>query len=145
MMLDRTGIAARIPHAGNMCLLDAVEMWDSDRIICCTQSHRCADNPLRSAGSLGITIGIEYAAQAMAVHGALLAGNESAPAAGFLVSVREVHWHRDRLDDVTDDLIVRADRISATPMNILYTFAISVDNATLISGRAAVIVDAGTK
>lgn len=145
MMLDRAGIAARIPHTGAMCLLDAVEAWDSDHIVCRAQSHRFPDNPLRADGTLGISTGIEYAAQAMAVHGALLLGSEQAPAAGFLASVRDVRWQRARLDDVPDDLSIRVERVSATAANILYTFALSAGGAMLISGRAAVIIDAGTK
>jgi hypothetical protein len=46
------------------------------------------DNPLRAAGSLGVANAIEYAAQAMAVHGALLGGSDGAPQAGYLTSVR---------------------------------------------------------
>ena len=50
-------------------------------------SHRAADNPLRAHGRLGAACGIEYAAQAMAVHGALLAPPDSA-AAGRLSGQR---------------------------------------------------------
>ena len=71
--LDRAAIAARIPHHGTMCLLDAVDAWDSESIRCRATSHRDPANPLRDAGSLPATAAIEYAAQAMAVHGALLA------------------------------------------------------------------------
>ena len=72
-MLDRAAIAARIPHQGSMCLLDAVLAWDSGQIHCRASSHRQPDNPLRAAARRGAACGIEYAAQAMAVHGALLA------------------------------------------------------------------------
>ena len=71
--LDRAWIASHIPHQGSMCLLDYVEAWDRERIRCRASSHRAADNPLRAYGRLGAACGIEYAAQAMAVHGALLA------------------------------------------------------------------------
>ena len=75
-MLDRVAIAARIPHQGSMCLLDAVLAWDSGQIHCRASSHRQPDNPLRAAARLGAACGIEYAAQAMAVHGALLAPSD---------------------------------------------------------------------
>jgi predicted hotdog family 3-hydroxylacyl-ACP dehydratase len=67
-----------------MCLLDEVTGWDTERISCRTSTHRAADNPLRAHGQLGIACGIEYAAQAMAAHGALLGGGAlpaAAPAA----------------------------------------------------------------
>jgi predicted hotdog family 3-hydroxylacyl-ACP dehydratase len=143
MKLDHQAIAERIPHAGQMCLLDTVEAWDDDSIVCSAHSHRLSDNPLRTDGRLGIATGIEYAAQAMAVHGALLAGNSKAPAAGFLASVRDVNWQRSRLDDIGEDLIIRAERISGTAVNILYAFTLSAGGSTLLSGRAAVVVDAG--
>lgn len=38
--LDRDGIAQRIPHAGSMCLLDALEAWDAEGLRCRATSHR---------------------------------------------------------------------------------------------------------
>jgi predicted hotdog family 3-hydroxylacyl-ACP dehydratase len=145
MTIDKTWIAAHIPHQGGMCLLDRVESWDETHIVCRTASHRTADNPLRHEGSLGIANGIEYAAQAMAVHGALLAGDAPRPAAGFLTSVRNVHWHRPRLDDLDDELVVRAERLSGNEANILYQFSLHFGDALLLSGRASVMLDADGK
>jgi predicted hotdog family 3-hydroxylacyl-ACP dehydratase len=144
MKLDHEAIAARIPHRGSMCLLDAVDAWDAESIVCRTRSHLSDANPLRSDGRLGIAAGIEYAAQAMAVHGALLSGGDALPATGFLVSVRDVNWQRSRLDDLASDLVVRAMRISGNAANILYAFSVLADGATLLTGRAAVITDATT-
>ena len=80
MPLDHQWIEQHIPHKGRMCLLDAVLSWDATRIRCRSTTHRTPDNPLRAHGRLGAACGIEYAAQAMAVHGALVAS--SAPLAG---------------------------------------------------------------
>jgi predicted hotdog family 3-hydroxylacyl-ACP dehydratase len=74
MRLDRAWIEGHIPHKGRMCLLEDVIGWDAERISCRSGTHRAADHPLRAHGRLGIACGIEYAAQAMAVHGALVAG-----------------------------------------------------------------------
>ena len=142
MSLDRAWIAARIPHQGSMCLLDAVESWNDTEIVCRASSHRLADNPLRAERSLGIANGIEYAAQTMAVHGALLENGGATPAAGFLTSVRDVQWRRARLDDVAGDLTVRAERISGDEVNILYRFSVHAEGAILLSGRASVMLDA---
>ncbi len=73
MRLNRDWIEAHIPHQGRMCLLDEVIEWSPERIRCRIGGHRAADHPLRSHGRLGISCGIELAAQAMAVHGALIA------------------------------------------------------------------------
>src|SRR2546430_8967757 len=75
MPLDRQWIEQHIPHKGRMCLLDEVLSWDAARIRCRSATHRSPDNPLRLHGRLGAACGIEYAAQAMAVHGALVAAS----------------------------------------------------------------------
>jgi len=140
---DHAWIAGHIPHQGSMCLLHHVEAWDEQSISCRANSHRDADNPLRAHGQLGAACGIEYAAQAMAVHGALLATEEStAPCAGFLVSVRGTELHVARLDDIAAELEVKAFCITRDENNILYEFSISAAGTILIEGRAAVIVNA---
>ncbi len=143
--LDHDWIAGHIPHQGNMCLLDRVEAWDSQRIQCRADSHRDIDNPLRAHGRLGAACGIEYAAQAMAVHGALLAPTDTARArVGYLISLRRTRLHVPRLDDVAPDLLVDASRLSHAGNNILYQFTISAAGRLLLDGRAAVVLDAGT-
>lgn len=141
--LDREAIAARIPHQGRMCLLAGVDAWDADAIRCRATSHRDADNPLRDDHGLPATSAIEYAAQAMAVHGALLATPGETPRAGFLASVRSVEIAVERLDTVAADLDIRAERITGNDNQILYSFTVAADGRMLVSGRAAVILDAG--
>lgn len=141
--LNHAWIAAHIPHQGSMCLLDQVEAWDPQRIQCRASSHRAADNPLRADGRLGAACGIEYAAQAMAVHGALLAPPDSTRArAGYLVSVRGTKLHVLRLDDIAADLLVEAACITRGENNILYQFNVSAAGRLLLEGRAAVVLDA---
>lgn len=142
-MLDRTAIAARIPHQGDMCLLDTVRDWNASIIQCTASSHRRADNPLRDAERLGIAAGIEYAAQAMALHGGLLADSSQPPRQGYLASVRSVNFHTLRLDDQPADLLVEAERLSGDANQVLYRFAVSAAGQLLLDGRAAVILDAG--
>jgi len=140
---DHAWIERHIPHQGSMCLLDRVEDWDENTISCRADSHRKADNPLRAHGQLGAACGIEYAAQAMAVHGALLAPQESATAkVGYLVSVRGSRLYVPRLDDIEDELEIEASCITRSENNILYQFSISATGKLLIEGRATVIVDA---
>jgi predicted hotdog family 3-hydroxylacyl-ACP dehydratase len=127
-----------------MCLLDFVEAWDPQRIRCRASSHRAADNPLRAYGRLGAACGIEYAAQAMAVHGALLAPAEStSPRVGYLVSVRGTQLHVPRLDDIAADLLVEATCITRNEDHILYQFSLSAASRLLLDGRAAVVLNAG--
>jgi predicted hotdog family 3-hydroxylacyl-ACP dehydratase len=141
--LDHDWIARHIPHQGSMCLLYEVEAWDPQRIQCRASSHRAADNPLRAGGRLGAACGIEYAAQAMAVHGALLAAPGSTSArVGYLVSVRGTQLHVGRLDDIAADLRVEASCITRSDNNILYQFSVSTAGQPLLEGRAAVVLNA---
>jgi predicted hotdog family 3-hydroxylacyl-ACP dehydratase len=142
-VMDRAWIARHIPHQGGMCLLDQVEAWDERGIRCRAVSHRAADNPLRAHDRLGAACGIEYAAQAMAVHGALLAPpDDSVARAGYLVSARGVRLHVSRLDDIDADLVIEASCITRGENNILYQFSISAAGRPLLEGRAAVVLDA---
>ncbi|HWS66765.1 MAG TPA: hypothetical protein VN325_28720 [Steroidobacteraceae bacterium] len=151
MRLNRAWIESRIPHYGRMCLLDEVIAWSAVRVSCRSGTHREPDNPLRAFGRLGIACGIEYAAQAMAVHGALVAGGASlagapaagTPAAGFLAAVRDVRFHSLRLDDVRGDLICDAVRMAGDATTALYEFELRSEAALLLRGRATVVFDAG--
>ena len=138
----RDWIAARIPHQGRMCLLDRVDRMSAAESVCSATSHADADNPLREGGRLGAACGIEYAAQAMAVHGALLAGDDGTPRQGYLTSVRGVTLHVARLDDLAGELRVAAERLSGDANHILYQFSVSHADRSLLEGRAAVVLDA---
>lgn len=140
--LDKDWIAGHIPHQGSMCLLDAVSDWSPTRIRCTASSHRDPSNPLRAGDRLGIACGIEYAAQAMAIHGALLTAGERPPRQGYLVSVRNVSFSAERLDQVEATLQVEAERLSGDDNTVLYQFHVRASDQLLLSGRAAVVLDA---
>jgi predicted hotdog family 3-hydroxylacyl-ACP dehydratase len=147
--LDRDAIARRIPHRGSMCLLDAVLAWDHGLIRCQASSHRLPDHPLRAHGRLGAACGVEYAAQAMAVHGALVAesldGHNAGgfpPRAGYLAGIRSVTLHVERLDTVAVPLTVDAQRITGDANTVMYSFSVSAGTQTLLDGRAIVVLDA---
>jgi predicted hotdog family 3-hydroxylacyl-ACP dehydratase len=147
--LSHDGIARRIPHQGDMCLLDAVTAWDDTQIQCLASSHLSPTNPLRAQGRLGAACGVEYAAQAMAVHGALVGesragGGEAgtAPRAGYLASLRSVSLQVDRLDTLTAPLLISAERITGDDNTVLYSFSLTAGGMALLSGRAVVVLDA---
>ena len=143
--LDHTGIEARIPHRGRMCLLDRMSSWTLDRIECVAIDHRDTAHPLRTRSGLLASAAIEYAAQAMAVHGALCAsaaGGEASP--GFLASARDVRLAVWRLDDLAGELVVSAERQAADGGRLLYAFTVRNEGREIASGRIAVVLDAGT-
>ena len=142
MTRNHAWLLAHLPHQGSMCLLDRVDSWDAQHIQCSASSHRAPDNPLRAHGRLGAACGIEYAAQAMAAHGALLAAADSAPRVGYLASVRAVELKVARLDDIAADLRIEAERLSGDDNTILYAFSVLAEQSLLLSGRAIVVLDA---
>jgi len=143
-MLDRDAIAALIPHQGAMCLLDRVVEWDKDRIVLATATHRSPSNPLRLDGRLRAIHLCEYGAQAMAVHGGLSAQAEGRRAQpGFLVSLRDVRFHIDFIDQLEGDLRITATRLLDTGTSWQYSFTVDHELVTLAAGRAAVVARVG--
>lgn len=143
-MLDQHWIAAHIPHQGRMCLLDKVLEWTEQRVLCEASSHTAPDHPLRASNRLGAAVGVEYAAQAMAVHAALVAPEYSVPTQGYLTSVRGLTLHVDRLDDLAGPLHIRAERLMGDQRLVLYQFEVHHQGRCLLDGRASVVLDAQT-
>ena len=142
MAMTKAEIAALIPHAGAMCLLDGVLRWDATQISCVSRTHRDMENPLRAGGQLPAVCGIEYAAQAMAVHGGLAGNVGSRPRSGYLVALRDVICRHDRLDNLDGDLVVDAVQLMGDEGRVIYQFALRVGKVEVLSGRATVVLDA---
>lgn len=141
--LPKSDWSALIPHAGAMCLLDEVIEWDDESLHARTRSHARGDNPLRSDEKLRALHLAEYGAQAMAIHGGLLARAQDAVAApGFLVSLRDVELAVERVDDIEDALDVHAQRLLAGDGHWQYAFRVEHAGRLLAHGRAAVIAGA---
>ena len=141
--LNNAGIAALIPHSGSMCLLARLDAWDANRIVCAASNHRDADHPLRTRRGLLAPVAIEYAAQAMALHGALVGQAAGRPATpGFLASARAVQLHVLRLDDLPPgELRIEATRQAGDAQQILYAFHVSHAGQAVAEGRAAVVLN----
>jgi predicted hotdog family 3-hydroxylacyl-ACP dehydratase len=130
-----------------MCLLDEVRTWDPLHIECASRTHRAPEHPLRAHGRLGSACLIEYAAQAMAVHAALrfpavrgVAGEPAAPR-GMLASARAVELLVADLDQITEELLIRAERLHSDARGALYAFTVSAGERLLAQGRAAVLFE----
>ena len=144
--LEHDAIERLIPHRGAMCLLARLEHCDARRIVCSAANHRDPLHPLRTRGGLMAPCAIEYAAQAMALHGALLGHAEGGVARpGYLASVRAVALHVVRLDDLPaatpDELRIEATRLAGDARQTLYAFSVSHRGAPLADGRAAIFLD----
>jgi predicted hotdog family 3-hydroxylacyl-ACP dehydratase len=133
-------IASLLPHAGAMVMPESVEHCDATRITCTTTRHRAPDNPLRRDGRLPALCGIEFAAQAMALHGALRRVPPVALQHGRVVSVRDVVVSRRFLDDVRHALVIECRLEAATADVVAYAFTIDGGGETLLRGRATVMM-----
>ena len=140
---SREAIAALIPHQGDMCLWDEVVDWGADAIRLRAGRHRDPAHPLRSGGRLRAVHLCEYGAQAMAVHGGLLAAAEGATAApGVLVALRGVRLRVARIDDLPGALVCEARQLVASAASQQYGFRITHAGTLLAEGRAAVVLQA---
>jgi len=132
-----------IPHRGAMSLLDALVDFDDERIHLTTRSHQRLDNPLRKDGMLRAVHLCEYGAQAMAVHGGLLAQRAGARAApGMLVSLRAVRLALARIDELPQHLDVHARKLLDGAGSWQYAFRIEHAGVVIGEGRAAVVAAA---
>lgn len=133
-----------IPHSGTMCLVERIVSWDDRHIACATRSHRNADNPLRRDRRLHAVHGIEYGAQAMAIHGGLRwrrAGRRLPP--GFLAALHDVRLYIDYLDTVESDLAIQAERLFGETGTLVYQFEVRGAGTLLVTARATVIEQPG--
>jgi predicted hotdog family 3-hydroxylacyl-ACP dehydratase len=140
--MTKADLCRLIPHGGTMCLLDTVEQWDQTSITCSTASHNDTANPLRRDNQLEAICGLEYAAQAMAVHVGLLEeqGRKHAIAVGYLGAVKNLTLRAGRLDDVKEDLTIQATRLVGQGSSFIYTFRVSAGRQELLDGRASIFL-----
>lgn len=133
-----------------MCLLDRVASWDEQSVRCTAVSHRDAANPLlelenpaldRAQSSaqqapqrLPVWAGVEYAAQAAAVHGALVHAH-AAPRQGVLAAARNLIATCEWLDQVEEDLQVSATIRHSDPAGAIYVFEVHAGDRLLLSGQ----------
>jgi len=133
-------IRALVPHAGSMCLLDAVEHWDQTSIACLAHSHRDPENPLRRDGALAALHLIEYCAQAMALHRGLVSESqgERAPP-GWLVSARDFRFAVERLDTLPGPIAIRARELVYFEGGTQYEVGAEAGGQPLGGGRISVV------
>lgn len=140
MPIGKAHIETLIPHAGAMCLLDAVTTWDEDAIVCVTNSHRDPANPLRRQGRLSALHAFEYGAQAAAVHGGLCArtvGKTAPP--GYLAALRDARWFVADLDAIAAPLEVTAHQLLNEAGRCIYAIRVDAGGQTLAKARIIIV------
>lgn len=136
MKVDRAGIERLVPHAGAMCLLDAVDDWEPDWIACASGAPAAA-HPLARDGHVPAIAAVEYAAQATAVHGALLQAGDRARA-GLLATLVDVRLAASTLPAAP--LAIRAELLSRSAAGCLYRFEVRAAKRPIASGRLMVVL-----
>jgi predicted hotdog family 3-hydroxylacyl-ACP dehydratase len=124
-----------------MCLLDGVEAWDAEHIVCRATSHLRPDNPLRDDSGLRALCAIEYGAQAIAAHAALLGrGHGERVREGVLASVRNVTTTMSHLDELSGALTILATLQLSHQQGRIYDVTITADGRTVLTGRLSVML-----
>jgi len=135
-------IGALLPHAGDSVLIERVVDSNDGEIRVATTLHRSVDNPLRRHGRLGAVHLVEFAAQAMALHGALLdqaAGR--APRAALLVSVRDLVLGCEYLEKLEGELEIVASVLLVNVQSWQYAFSVRHAGREIASGRIAAMAN----
>lgn len=137
-------IAHYLPHQGNMCLLEKVETYDAENILCQTESHLDPQHPLRTAAGLASIHGVEYAAQAAALHIALSPPSSSTPLpkSGFLAALQDCQRYQDWLDQENTPLQIAGHRLFVdAARGAKYQFRIFTKTQVLLTGELLIIFD----
>lgn len=145
MNTEKSKLCDLIPHHGTMCLLDKIEQWNEERVICSTLTHTQDENPLRRNGHLHIVHALEYGAQAMAVHGGLLAQQKQETIQpGYLVALRNAKFFTEHLDTIPTSLTVEAHQLLESGGSLIYEITIKDNDNILAEARATVMTEQGS-
>ena len=138
--VDKDALCKLIPHSGTMCLLDTVEFWDASSIRCRAGNIHLPDHPLRHQGRFSALAALELGAQAMAVHGGLIANTKkTSTTPGYLAAIRNAEISLAELSSCTQPLIIHATRLMGDKNAQLYEFNIFSAGKPLVSAKATVL------
>lgn len=135
--MNQEDIAKLIPHTGNMCLLEKIINWNETTLKAQTYTHLKLDNPLRTNDKLKSIHGIEYAAQAMAVHGALL---DKKCQNGYIGSIRNVVVNEAYLPTRKSPLDIHVQALMRSKQGFIYNFSLQCTNQLIISGKITIFL-----
>jgi len=126
-----------------MCLLDYVEAWDPQRILCRASSHAPPTiRYVRTANSVPPAVSnMRHRPWPCTVP---CWQRPTAPAHGSVIwpACAARSCMCPRLDDIAADLEVEATCITRNENTILYQFSVSAEGRLLLEGRATVVLDA---
>lgn len=125
-----------------MVLLDSIIAHSEAGITCIAHSHLDPHNPLRISKTLSIYAGIEYAAQAMAVHSKLCAAADQPPRRGVVAVASKLQAHYPQLDSFAVPLQIDVNILVRNDTNSLCGFRLCAGEKELLCGQlTAIIID----
>lgn len=131
--LSKQEISSLLPHGENLCLLDQIESWDAKTLIASTTSHTKTNNPFYRDGALPAVAMVEYAAQATAVHAALIASGP--PGLRLIGALRNNHLPACPLSEFAQPIVVEVCIQLSSSQGAVYTFCASHLHEQIGSGR----------
>ncbi len=135
-----------LPHGGNMQLIKKVKAWDEHSIHCQTNSHLSRSNPLLDASHLPATSAIEYAAQALALHGVIkkqAKGLLDQANKAFVVSAKGLHFDQVNLSQFEQTLDVSATVLIGNSQSAVYSVQVSAGDHCFLKGDLGVMSHSG--
>ena len=135
--LTRQTIEERLPHSGNMCLLNRIIAANEQSLTAEAISHLDASNPLIVNGRISAINGVEYAAQAMAIHGSLRSGKSHA---GYIATVRNIELNQEFLPQKQGVLLIQVEQLMNDDNGFSYQFQIHCQDQLILSGRITVFL-----
>ncbi|MGI9292679.1 MAG: hypothetical protein ACR2PS_01745 [Pseudomonadales bacterium] len=133
----------QLPHSGAMCLIDQVLSWDENGICCSADSHLSPANPLRENGSLPGLCALEYAAQALALHGVLnrpqkMSGARYAEA--YVVTSQRLAFEAGDLSNTSESLIITAELTVRHKESAVYAVNVTIGDSCMLHGDLGVML-----
>ncbi len=122
----------RMPHAGPMRLIAAVESADEIGIRCKATDHAAPGYPLRLDGVLHAAALVELGAQAAAAHASLY--DMGAAHTGLVLAIGDLVLHCDRVEDPRP-LRIAAERLHQQDTAAAYRFSVTQGAAPLATGE----------
>lgn len=138
--LETSALYERLPHSGNMCLLDTVIDHDASVIHC--MAANLTGSPLKRGHKISSWIALEYAAQAFALHGLLNTQNTVANPIidkAFVATIKHMTCFENDLHDTDKPLQVSARILASQPQLASCEFLITLDNKPLAVGQFNVV------
>lgn len=138
LMPDKQDISSLIPHGPGMSLIDEIVQWDQKNLCARTMSHTAPDNLLRGSNGLRCVHTVEYAAQCMAVHGALNAADHGTRPM-VVGALKNVRLSDVRLDTLTSPLIIQVTIAVTGNAGAIYKFSVHHQDISIASGRVTLL------